>query len=124
MTYVESGAKYYGPDDMREQMTNYKSLAFHTFPPVAIFYNIPRFTLRFVWHVFLRIHSERRTICGLSVLVGALAGFLLRIHMQANVAPLLAVLIGGCCGLAFGLVSNEVIAKRWLLPKGHLPLKV
>jgi hypothetical protein len=109
---------------LEDDLRCFKSLAFHTFPPVAIFYNVPRFTFRFAWHVFLLIHSEQRTICGLSVFVGALAGFILRIQMQgAYVPPIAAVLIGGICGLTFGLVSHELIAKRLLQPRGYLPIK-
>jgi len=118
-------------EDGGELVRRLRTLALSLAPPVLIFWHGGRMAIKIIpllirlaWRVFLVIHSERRVICAASVFVGALAGFILRVQSSAtSIAPITAVLIGAVCGLMFGLVSHELIAKRWLLPRGHLPIK-
>lgn len=58
---------------------------------------------KFLWQVFILIHSEMRLLCGLDAAIGAAIGYWL-----GN------ALIGALAGGIFGLVNFEVISKRWL----------
>src|SRR5207253_919220 len=59
-----------------------RALVYMIAPPVVIFWHIPRlligcirFVGRFVWHLFLLIHSELRLLCGVDALIGAGVGY-------------------------------------------------
>ncbi len=71
-----------------------------------------RFFVRFSWELFLRIHSEKRLICGTDSLIGAGIGY-----FAGN------ALIGALAGGLIGLLNYAFVTKRWLEPAGHLPLR-
>lgn len=74
-----------------------------------LFWSLPRFLLRFIWHLFVLVHSQERLICMIDAMIGmVVAGQLLDINQWT--ARLLGALIGGL----FGVFNYEVIAKRWL----------
>ncbi len=95
-----------------------------TFPPIFLFWHIPRaivylvrnipsilkFLRRFSWQMFLRIHSEMRLLCGIDALLGAGIGFFAG-----------SVLVGALAGAAIGLVNYLVVTKGWLEPRGLVP---
>lgn len=58
---------------------------------------------RFLWQVFLLIHSEMRLLCGLDAAIGAAIGYWL-----GN------ALIGAIAGGIFGLANFEVVSRWWL----------
>lgn len=118
-----------------------RRVAFHTFPPVVLFWHLPRglywlirrvpwflaevgrgllaiaiifgrFLGRFSWQMFIRIHSERRLICGVDAMIGASIGYFAH-H----------VIIGALAGGIIGLINHAVVTERWLKPRGYLPLK-
>lgn len=64
---------------------------------------MPRILGRFFWHLFRLVHSDRRLICGMSGATGATIGCLAGYS-----------LVGGLVGVACGLLSFELVAKRWL----------
>ncbi|MDD2785506.1 MAG: hypothetical protein PHS79_01275 [Patescibacteria group bacterium] len=114
------------------------TVAINTFPPVAIFWHLPRglyfvvrhvvprvaisvsediwvvvcFLGRFFWQVFIRIHSERRLICGVDAMIGAAIG--LAFHHA---------LIGALAGGIIGLINYALITERWLKPHGYVTAK-
>lgn len=58
---------------------------------------------RFLWQVFLLIHSEMLLLCGLDSAIGAAIGYWL-----GNAG------IGALAGGVFGLINFEIVSKRWL----------
>ncbi len=71
-----------------------------------------RFVPRFAWQVFIRIHSERRLICGVDAALGAAAGYFAG-----------SALIGAAVGGLFGVVNFALVTERWLRPRGYLPVR-
>jgi hypothetical protein len=67
----------------------------------------------FAWELFVRIHSEARTICMLGAAVGASVGYL------AGSAT-----VGALVGGALGFLSYRLITVRWLAPAGYVTLPV
>ncbi|MFA6160893.1 MAG: hypothetical protein WC766_01805 [Patescibacteria group bacterium] len=114
------------------------AVAINTFPPVVLFWHLPRglyfvvrhvvprvamsvsediwvvasFFGRFFWQVFIRIHSERRLICGVDAMIGAAIG--LAFHHA---------LIGALAGGIIGLINYALITERWLKPHGYVTAK-
>lgn len=62
-----------------------------------------RQTIVFGKTLFIAVHSERRVLCCLDAMLGTLVGYYLGSWPAGTVA-----------GLAFALVSYELISKRWL----------
>lgn len=67
------------------------------------------FICRFIWKLFLLIHSEKRLICGVDAMIGAMIGYFAG-----------SALIGTMAGGAFGLINYKVITEWWLCSKGYL----
>jgi hypothetical protein len=113
-----------------EDIQMYRSVAIHCSAPMVLWHLIRaipalcRFAKKFFWRFFLLVHSEPRLLVMLSVCVGAIGGAGLRatyLGMHYTVVPLgLAVLCGIIVGLAYGILGNEIVRKRWLIPRGHL----
>lgn len=92
-------------------------------PPLVIFWHLPRgifFTLRtfarfarrFGWEFFVRIHSEKRLLCGMDAMLGAAVGYFVG-----------SALIGAAAGGIFGVLNYAIVTERWLKPRGYLPLR-
>lgn len=64
---------------------------------------------RFGWQMFIRVHSQRRLICGTDAMIGAAIGYLAG-----------SAIIGALSGALVGLVNYELVTRRWLIPKGHV----
>lgn len=58
---------------------------------------------RFLWQVFLLVHSEMRLLCGLDAAIGAAIGYWL-----GN------AIIGAIAGGVFGIANFEIVSKWWL----------
>jgi len=67
------------------------------------------FCMRFGWQMFVRIHSERRLICGVDMLLGSVVG-----HFVGKAA------IGALAGGILGVVNYAIVTKRWLRPRGYI----
>lgn len=89
-----------------------------TFPPLLIFYHLPRtaffllkhltkFAYRFLREFIILVYSQNRLICLVGGALGMLIGYLF-----SN------VVICAIAGAVIGYISRELIAKRWL---GLLP---
>ncbi|MFA5129910.1 MAG: hypothetical protein WC477_03220 [Patescibacteria group bacterium] len=107
-----------------------RTAAIHALLPMVVYdliMGMPafgRFAKKFFWKFFLIIHSEQRLLTMFSVCVGAIGGMGLRVmylrHHHTSVPLNTALVCGVLVGLVYGLVGNEVIRKRWLIPKGYL----
>ena len=64
---------------------------------------------RFGWQVFIRIHSQKRLICGTDAMIGAGIGYLAG-----------SAIIGALAGALIGLVNYELVTRRWLIPRGYV----
>lgn len=62
-----------------------------------------RFVPRFCYELFIRVHSERRLLCGVDAMLGAAIGFLAG-----------SVLIGAAAGGMLGLLNYELVSRRLL----------
>lgn len=71
-----------------------------------------RFSKRFAWELFLRIHSEMRLLCGVDAMLGAAVGYFAG-----------SAIVGALAGGIFGVLNYAVITERWLKPKGYLPIR-
>lgn len=114
---------------------------FWMFPPIVLFWHLPRgiwwvarrlpramaltivgiargivafirFMKRFIWQLFLRIHSEMRLLCGIDAMLGAAVGYFAG-----------SAIIGALAGGLFGVLNYAVVTERWLKPKGYLPVR-
>ncbi len=77
---------------------------------VAVLY----FFGRFGWHLFVRIHSEKRLICAADALLGATIGHL------AGKSSLAAMAVAAVAGYFLGFVNYAVVTERWLKPRGYI----
>ena len=78
--------------------------------PLLIFWTIKYsilFLPRFVWNVFVLIHSELRLLCLLDGGMGAVAGTLIA-------STLAGTLVGALAGGIFGVLDFEIVSKRLL----------
>jgi len=66
----------------------------------------------FVKFVFVLIHSERRLLCGVDALIGALIGFLMFKFYGLNLPA--SVGVGAASGGFIGFINYEIVSKRWL----------
>ena len=64
---------------------------------------------RFGWELFVRIHSERRLICGVDALLGSAVGYF------AGSAA-----IGALAGGILGVINYAVVTEHWLRPRGYI----
>ncbi len=123
------------------ELPDIRKIAIATFPPVVIFWHIPRalvwfarklpgaaqatckwivwavggfarFCKRFAWQMFIRIHSEKRLICGVDAMLGAAIGYMAH-H----------AIIGALAGGIIGLINHAVVTERWLKPRGYISVK-
>lgn len=69
------------------------------------------FSVRFGWHLFKLIHSEKRLLCGVD---GAIGGAVSYLWFSSSANPLVVVLFGGLLGAGFGILNWEVVSKRLL----------
>jgi hypothetical protein len=67
------------------------------------------FCKRFGWQMFIRIHSERRLICGVDALLGSAVGYF------AGSAA-----IGALAGGILGVINYAVVTEHWLRPRGYI----
>ena len=65
----------------------------------------------FSWHLFVCIHSERRTICLLSTILGIATGFVCGLFYQS---PPVGGLCGGATGVLYGFLHYQIVSVRWL----------
>ncbi len=139
MKLVAIGAKE-DKATVREAQEN-RRLAYCAFPPLVIFWHLPRglwwiirripraiavaaigigrgtvvfvrFLPRFGWQVFIRIHSEMRILCGTDAALGAAVGYFAG-----------SAIIGAAVGGLFGVVNYALVTERWLRPRGYLPVR-
>lgn len=103
-----------------------KRFAFNTFPLILLFWHLPRglgrlvlltpklvrFCKRFAWQMFIRIHSEKRLICGVDAMLGAAIGYMAH-H----------AIIGALAGGIIGLINHAIVTERWLKPRGYITVK-
>ncbi len=67
------------------------------------------FGRRFGWQLFVRIHSERRLICGVDALLGSMIGYFAG-----------SAIIGALAGGVLGVINYNVVTERWLRPRGYI----
>lgn len=96
------------------------------FPLIVVFVHLPRGMhwlwgkaprfIRFCkclgWEFFIRIHSERRLLCGFDAMLGAGVGYFAG-----------SAIIGALAGGVFGLINYAVVTKRILEPHGFLSVR-
>lgn len=119
------------------EINGYRWVACKIFPPFVLFWYLPRgviwlgrrlpraivafaygcvglarFLRRFGWELFLRVHSEKRLLCGVDAMLGAAVGYFAG-------SALIGALAGGC----FGLVNYVFVTEHWLKRRGYLPVR-
>ncbi|MFA6446669.1 MAG: hypothetical protein WCW31_00235 [Patescibacteria group bacterium] len=128
-------------EDMKDDWPKVRKIAIATFPPVVVFWHIPRalvwfarklpgaaiaicmsiawavgglarFCKRFAWQMFIRIHSEKRLICGVDAMLGTAIGYMAH-H----------AIIGALAGGIIGLINHAIVTERWLKPHGYITVK-
>ncbi len=75
---------------------------------------VMRFLTRFGWHLFVRIHSEKRLICAADALLGATIGHL------AGKTSFTTLAIAAVAGYLLGFVNYALVTERWLRPAGYI----
>lgn len=106
-----------------DKLVHVRQMVRVTFPPILYGWLLPRgivwfirvvsrFTARFIWQVFIRIHSEMRLLCMADAALGAAVGYFAG-----------SAIIGALAGGVFGLVNYAVVTKRVLEPRGLLPAR-
>lgn len=138
---VIAPALFFGDGEAPPAVTLGKTLLYWSSPPLLFFYHLPRglwwiirripravavaviaigrglvalarFVPRFAWQVFIRIHSERRLICGVDAALGAGVGYFAG-----------SAILGAAVGGLFGVANYAVVTERWLRPRGYLPVR-
>jgi len=71
-----------------------------------------RFLRRFSWELFVRIHSERRLLRSVDIMLGTAVGYFAG-----------SALVGAAIGGIFGLIDQAIITEGWLRPKGYIPVR-
>ncbi len=81
-----------------------------------VFFGLWKFAGLFVWHLFKKIHSDKRVLCGTSGALGASISHLI-FHRSAALTSseeILFVICGGIFGAMIGMASWEFVSKRIL----------
>lgn len=108
----------------RSSFDDAKMINWRICPIFVIFWHLPRgihwlwveaprffrFCKRFAWEFFIRIHSERRLLCGVDAMLGAGIGYFAG-----------SAIIGAVAGGLIGVANYALITERWLKPRGYIP---
>ena len=78
-------------------------------------WNLLCFTKRFLWHLFILVHSKKRLLCGIDGTIGGAAVYLWFTPPSLSFPQqILLIFFGGLLGAAFGVVNWEIVSKRIL----------
>ncbi len=104
--------RWYPKTSSRELLRTYSS-------PCVLYRNVPRiacaapgFVASFARELFVRIHSERRLLCGVDACLGAGIGYVTG-----------SVIVGALVGGVLGVINYELVTLRWLVPRGLVTIK-
>lgn len=101
---------------VKEVLAITKFLAWTTWKCLTIgVWTMPCFFGRFVRHLFILIHSEKRVLCTIDGTLGGAMSYiwLASAHMSSAEQAVL-VIFGGLLGAAFGVANWELVSKRIL----------
>jgi hypothetical protein len=119
--------------DKKKEAEEFRDAATSLFPPVVLFWKLPyglmrlfffilpplawkatvalvKFSGRFGWELWIRIHSNNRVTC----LMGASIGVFVNGRTTTN------MFVGAIVGGLFGVLDYYAIRKLWLEPKGYI----